>query len=532
MAPQTHYARSGNINIAYQVIGDGPRDLVFVMGWVSHLDWFWQEPRFARFLNRLASFSRLILFDKRGTGLSDRAVGLPMLEERMDDVRAVMDAVGSERAALLGISEGGAMCALFAATYPERTDSLIMCGGFARRLAAPDYPHGVTIEERQRFSAHAEQKWGGDLGLPERAPSLMHDEPFREWWTTYLRMSASPGAAAALVRMNTAIDVRDVLPAIRVPTLILHRAGDRTIKVELGRYLAERISGARLVVLPGEDHLPFAGNQDALLDEIELFLTGTRPSPAQADRVLATLLFTEIVGAAESALRLDDRQWRDQMNAHDRLVRSILARFRGREIKRTVGGFVAAFDGPARAIRCASEIVGAAGEAGLAVRAGLHTGECEARGGELSGVAVHIAARVLARAGPGDTLVSSTVRDLVAGSGIEFEEISGRLLAGPGSTWRLFRVASPAYAAQESAAPAEPRMADALPVRLSRRERQVAERLAGGLSNREIAEDLSISVATVERHVANTFNKLGYHSRAQVAAWVVEQGLEQVHDGS
>src|SRR5215218_924757 len=279
MSAPTRYAKSGDVSIAYQVLGDGPLDLVFVMGWVSHLDWFWEEPRFARFLTRLASFSRLILFDKRGTGLSDRAVGLPTLDERIDDVRAVMDAVGSKRATLLGISEGGSMCSLFAATHPHRTTALIVIGGYARRLSAPDYPWGVAPEDWLRFIDDVENDWGGDTRLASRAPSLVHDVRFRHWWRTYLRMSASPGAAAALTRMNGEIDIREVVPAIHVPTLIIQRSGDQSVSVGNGRYLAERISSARYVELPGDDHLPFVGDQEAILAEIEVFLTGALPAP-------------------------------------------------------------------------------------------------------------------------------------------------------------------------------------------------------------------------------------------------------------
>ncbi|HEX5498603.1 MAG TPA: alpha/beta fold hydrolase, partial [Thermomicrobiales bacterium] len=386
---------------------------------------FWKEPRFARFLQRLASFSRLIVFDKRGTGLSDRAVGLPTLEERMDDVRAVMDAAGSERAALLGVSEGGPMCALFAATHPERTTALIVVGGYARRLAAPDYLFGETREARERLAAHVERNWGSDIGFADRAPSLAHDARFRDWWATYLRMSASPGAAAALIRMNMAIDVRHVLPAIRAPTLVLHRAGDRSIPVVFGRYLADRIPGARFIEIPGDDHLPFVGDQDAILDEVEIFLTGARPA-LRTDRVLVTLLMIEPAAPAE----LDDAARRRLLAAHDALVRDQIARCRGREIRRSTHGVLAAFDGPARGIGCARAIVGGAGRLGLSVRAGLHAGECDAVGDDLAGVATQIVASVLARAGAGEILVSSTVKDLVAGSGIAFADVDHRLFAG------------------------------------------------------------------------------------------------------
>ena len=525
MRPETKYAKSGDVSIAYQVVGDGPLDLIFVMGWVSHLDWFWEEPRFARFLRRLASFSRLILFDKRGTGLSDRAVGLPTLEERMDDVRAVMDAVGSERAALLGISEGGPLCALFAATYPARTAAVVLLASFARQLVAPDYPWGDTLEGRLRLIEHVEREWGSDVRLSARAPSLIQDERFRDWWATYLRMSASPGAAGALIRMNIAIDVRPVLPTIRVPTLVVHRTGDRSFPVGAGRYLADHIPGARFVELPGDDHLPFVGDQDAVLDAVEQFLTGAR-SATPADRVLATVLLTEIVAATETAARLGARRWAGLLDAYQALVRQELTRWRGAEVRTTGVGFLATFDGPARAIRCAVAIGEATQPLGIDVRSGLHAGEVEVLAAEVVGVAVDIAGRVMARAGAGDVLVSSTVKDLVAGSGIGFEEVGTRLLTAPGEGWRLFRVGGGPtvpdrvpFAVADDAATGRP----AVP--LSRREREVAALLARGLANRQIADELTISVATVERHVANLFNKLGYRSRVQVAAWVIEQGL-------
>lgn len=520
--PETRYARSGDVHIAYQVVGDGPIDLVFVMGWVSHLDWFWQEPRFARFLGRLASFSRLILFDKRGTGLSDRAVGLPTLEERMDDVRAVMDAVGSERAALLGVSEGAAMCTLFAATHPERTTALIIVGGFARRLWAPDYPWGVARAEWLRFVEHVEQEWGNDIRLANRAPSLVHDARFREWWRTYLRMSASPGAAAALTRMNAEIDVRAALPAIRVPTLIIQRAGDQAVTAGNGRFLAERIPGARYVELPGDDHLPFVGDQKAILDEVEVFLTGALPVP-EPDRVLATLMITGIVGAAATAVRLGDQTWSELAAAHDAMVREHLMRFRGREARQMIGGFLAAFDGPARAVRCAAAIVEAASALGLNVRAGVHAGECEIAGSDIRGVAIQLAERVVYRAEPGEVLVSSTVRDLVAGSGLEFVEQESRLVTGAGRGWQLYRLTTGSRRAGDINASLVDDAADGSV--LSRREREVALLVSRGISNRNIANELSISPATVERHVSNIMLKLRVHTRAQIAAWAVSRDL-------
>lgn len=438
-APETHYARSGDVHIAYQVIGDGPLDLVYVPGWISHVEYAWEEPALARFYARLASFSRLILFDKRGTGLSDRVAdeALPTLEQRMDDVRAVMDAATSKRAALFGVSEGGPMSVLFAATYPERTDALVLYGTYARRIWAPDYPWGPTYEERMKFLEEIEHEWGGPVGLHAVAPTLARDERFSRWWASYLRQGASPSAAVALGRMNTEMDVRQVLPTIGVPTLVLHRAGDTDIEIGGSRYIAERIPGARFVELAGADHIPFVGDADALLDEIQEFLTGVRP-PREPDRVLATVMFIDIVGSTERAAEMGDHRWRDLLEAYHGLVRKELATFDGRKIDFAGDGFLATFDGPARAIRCACAIRAEAARMGLAVRAGLHTGECELIGGEVGGIAVHIGARVGAKAGPGEVLVSSTVKDLVAGSGIRFSDGGVHALRGVPGEWHLF----------------------------------------------------------------------------------------------
>jgi class 3 adenylate cyclase len=429
--PETRYAKSGAVSIAYQVVGDGPRDLVYVPGWVSHIEYLWEEPSVAAFLRRLASFSRLILFDKRGTGMSDRVPNeqLPTLEQRMDDVRVVMDAAGSERAALLGVSEGGPMCLLFAATYPERTTAVILVAAYARRLSAPDYPWGTPPEQYEAFVQENARDWGGPVGLAARAPSQVDNPAFSRWWATYLRMSASPGAAEALTRMNGPIDVRHVLPAVRVPALVLHRTGDLAIGVENGRYLAQQIDGARFVQLPGDDHLAWVGDQDSLVDEVEEFLTGVRRGP-EPDRVLATVLFTDLVGSTELASELGDRRWRELLEAHRVVVRRELERFRGHEVDTTGDGFLATFDGPARAIRCATAIRDGVTALGLEIRAGLHTGECELHDGNVAGIAVHTGARVAALAGAGEVLVSSTVRDLVAGSGIEFENRGAHELKG------------------------------------------------------------------------------------------------------
>ncbi|HEX8117082.1 MAG TPA: alpha/beta fold hydrolase [Pyrinomonadaceae bacterium] len=425
--PETRYALNGDVNVAYQTLGDAPLDLVFVMGWVSHLEYFWREPSFARFLRRLATFSRLILFDKRGTGLSDRVPldQLPTLEQRMDDVRVVLEAVGSERAAIIGISEGGPLSALFAATYPERTSALVMIGTYAKRIRDEEYPWAPTREEREHFFQEIREHWGGPVGIEERAPSRANDPAFREWWAEYLRMGASPGAAAALTKMNAEVDVRHVLPTVRVPTLVMHNRGDLCLKVEEGRYVASRIPGARFVELPGRDHLPFFEDQETVLSEIEEFLTGAR-HVREPDRVLATLLFVNISGRDE------------RFRAH---VSKEIKWFRGREVDMEGAGPLATFDGPARAIRCACALSEYASRLNIEVRAGLHTGECDLlEGGRVGGLAVEIGRAVRARAGPGEVLVSHTVKDLVAGSGIVFEERGAQTFPGLPGDWRLFRV--------------------------------------------------------------------------------------------
>lgn len=437
LAPETRYAKSGNVNIAYQVVGDGPLDLVLVPGFVSHLENDWDEPRSAHFLERLASFSRLIRFDKRGTGLSDRPGGLPDLETRMDDVRAVIDAAGSARVALFGYSEGGPMCCLFAATYPARTTALILYGTYAKRTDPDDdYPWVATREQRQAYGDQVEREWGFEADLGTMAPNA--DAALTAWWRARARASASPGAARALILMNSRIDVRHVLPTIRVPTLVLHRSGDRDSRLEEGRYIADRIPGARFVELTGEDHIPWL-DADQIIDEVEEFLTGVRRGP-ESDRVLATVLLTDIVGSSERAAELGDRRWRELLEAHHALVRGELARWRGREVDTAGDGFLATFDGPARAIRCACAIRDGLHALGVEIRAGLHTGECEIIGGKVGGIAVHTGARVAARAAPGEVLVSGTVRDLIAGSGIELEDRGVHALKGIPGEWRLLAV--------------------------------------------------------------------------------------------
>ncbi|HKQ74401.1 MAG TPA: alpha/beta fold hydrolase [Blastocatellia bacterium] len=436
--PEVHYASSGEVNIAYQVIGDGPFDLVFVMGWISHLEYFWSEPSFARFLRRLSAFSRVILFDKRGTGLSDRVPleQLPTLEQRMDDVRAVMEAVGCDRAVLCGVSEGGPMCSLFSATYPEKTIALVMIGSYARRLKGEGYPWGPTEADQELFFDEIRKNWGGPVGLEKRAPSVANDPAFREWWAAYLRRGASPGAALALTRMNTEIDIRHVLPTIRVPTLVIHRTGEQCFQVDEGRYLAENIPGAVFVELPGIDHLPFVGDQDAIIDAIEEFLTGMRRAE-EVDRVLATVQVAKVVGPAGNVA---DAQWLDLLERHQAFVKKEIELFKGRAVEVTNEGLLATFDGPARAVRAACAISDSARRLGIELRTGLHTGECDMMNDRVNGVAVEIAAQVAARSAVGEVLVSSTVKDLVAGAGIRFAERGARSLEGGLGEWRLFAV--------------------------------------------------------------------------------------------
>lgn len=420
--PRVSYAHSGNVNIAYQVVGDGPTDLVFVMGWVSHLDWFWNEPSFARFLRRLAGMARLILFDKRGTGLSDRVSEpeLPSLEQRMDDVRAVMEAAGSSRAVLLGVSEGGPLCTLFAATHPDRTVALIMIGSYARRLRDVDYPWGVTQEERDRFCQTILDEWGGPVGIGERAPSRADDPAFREWWASYLRMGASPGAAVALTRMNADIDVRAVLPSIRVPTLVVHRTGDQCLLVDEGRFLASRIPGARFVEQPGADHLPFVGDQEAVLGEVERFLA-MADTPRNADPVLASVLTISVVDEGPALERLREVFEREVHQS------------RGHTVHAGAGRLVARFDGPGRAVQCGAATVARARQAGIAASAGVHVGECErdAR----SGTPFEVSEQLAVLAAPHEVRVTRTVVDLVPGSGLAFR-LAGQLVP-PGAAREL-----------------------------------------------------------------------------------------------
>jgi class 3 adenylate cyclase len=436
------YAQNEDVHIAYQVVGEGERDLVLVQGFISHIDMEWENPGMARFLRGLASFNRLILFDKRGTGLSDRAVGVATLEERMDDVRAVMNAAGSERAVLMGISEGAPMCLLFAATYPERTHALVLHGGMARSTEAADYPWATPAEALVEAASNLIMPviyTGDDIEI--WAPSLADDAQAKDWLGRYRRAAVSPDGITALVTMFMDIDVRHVLPTLRVPTLVLHRHGDRVVNWRAGRWMAEQIPGARYVELPGPDHFPWVGDTAAVVEEVREFLTGVRVAP-EPDRVLATVMFTDVVGSTERATTLGDRRWRDLLDAHDAAVRHQLEAFKGREVKTTGDGFLATFDGPARAIRCARAICDAASDLGMEVRVGLHTGEIEVRGDDIGGVAVHIGSRVSAVAQASEIMVSSTVKDLVAGSGITFEDRGEHELKGVPDSWRLFAVSA------------------------------------------------------------------------------------------
>jgi class 3 adenylate cyclase/pimeloyl-ACP methyl ester carboxylesterase len=446
--PDTRYARSGDVSIAYQVLGDGPFDLVFAPGFVSNVEFGWEEQTLERFYRRLASFCRLIIFDKRGTGLSDRVSGVPDLETRMDDVRAIMDAVGSERAAVLGYSEGAAMAALFAATYPERTPALVLYGTFLRHYWLSERRETYRQVSPDQELEEMGRRWGTpeycDELLREDAPSKADDEDFRRWYATRLRLGASPAAAVTLAKMNLETDARPILPSIHVPTLIVHRVGDRNCDVRNALFAADQIPGAVYVELPGEDHLPWVGDSEAIVGEIERFLTGIwkgggweEPEP---ERVLSTVLFTDIVGSSERAASLGDRAWRELLENHHTVVRRQLARFRGREMDAAGDGFFASFDGPARAIRCACAIVDGIRELELDVRAGLHTGECELIDGKVAGIAVHTGARIASLAAPGEVLVSSTVKDLVAGSGMAFQEHGLHELKGIPGDWRLYTV--------------------------------------------------------------------------------------------
>jgi class 3 adenylate cyclase/pimeloyl-ACP methyl ester carboxylesterase len=438
---EIRYAKNGDVHIAYTIVGEGPIDLVYCPGIWSNLDLMWDETRWAHYLDRLASFARLVVFDMRGIGLSDRGPEPPVVELMMDDVRAVLDAAGSETAVLFGGARGAAPILLFAATYPDRVRALILYAAIAKTVRTDDYPIGRTAEEQEGFREAFVRNMGTGRALGEmQGPSGAYDERFVAWWARFERLTASPGDWGELAAILAQVDVRAALPLIQAPTLVLNRRDDRIVVPEHSRYTADRIPGAKFVELEGNDHIPFLGDADGIVDEIEEFLTGVRPAPG-TDRVLATVLFTDIVGSTERAAAVGDRRWRELLEQHHAVVRRELDRHRGREVDTAGDGFMASFDGPARAIRCAAAVVDGVRPLGLEVRAGVHTGECEQMGDKLGGIAVHIAARVSAAANPGEVLVSQTVKDLVAGSGIPFDDRGTHELKGVPDEWRLFAVA-------------------------------------------------------------------------------------------
>ncbi len=439
--PETRYATAGDLSIAYQVVGDGPIDLLYAQGWLTNIEYAWESPHYADFLTKLGRFSRLIFFDKRGTGLSERDVGFPTLEQRMEDIVAVLDAVGSERASLFGVSEGGNMSALFAATYPERTHALVLSGTSARGSWAPGYPWRRDAEETEQHIATMRQNWGKSFDLDEAAPSMVNDEAARAWWGAYIRNAASPKTAELITRLNAQIDIRDILPTISSPTLVINRENDAWGEIDEARYIAGLIPNAILKTVPGADHLPWYGDQDRLIGEIKEFLTGQR-SVSPSERVLLTVLMTDIVGSTKQAATLGDSRWRRVLDQHDETVRRLVSTFGGQTINTTGDGFITAFTGPTRAIQCAEAIGVDLARLGVQVRAGVHTGECERRGSDLGGLAVHIAARILDHAPPGQVLVSGTVKDLTVGASLEMTSAGTQDLKGIPGHWPLYVAAS------------------------------------------------------------------------------------------
>jgi class 3 adenylate cyclase len=439
--PDTRFVQNGDVSIAYQVVGDGPIDLLFVPGFVSHIEILWEEEMFSRPLRRMASFARLIVFDKREQGLSDRMGAPPTLEDSMEDVRAVLDAAGSERAALFGISEGGPMAILLAATYPERVSHLVLYGTYARLTRTSDYPQGMPDSFLESWERVIRDEWHEAPGAGILAPSVVGDPEAERAWGRFVRGGTSPRGAVSLMELYRDMDARDVLPLVSQPTLVLHRRGDDAVRPEQGRYLADHVPGARYVELPGQDHAFFVGDAGSIVDEVQEFVTGVRPAP-RPERVLSTVLFTDIVGSTEAAAKLGDRDWRALLDRHDELVRRQIERHDGRAVKSTGDGFVATFSGPARGIEAARSIAAEVQRLGIEIRAGLHTGELELRDGDVGGMAVHIGARVAAKADANEVLVSSTVKDLVVGSGIDFADRGSAELKGVPGEWRLFAVAA------------------------------------------------------------------------------------------
>jgi pimeloyl-ACP methyl ester carboxylesterase len=439
--PKTSYAKCGDLHIAYQVIGEGPVDLLYAQGWLSNVEYAWESPDYARFLTKLSRFARVIFFDKRGTGMSDREVGAPTLEQRSQDINAVLDAVESERAAVLGVSEGGAIASVFAASFPERVSHLIVFGSRPRYTWAPDYPFGLQEDDVEAAVAYFVENFGEPFSLETGAPSMAGDAAAADWFSAYLRFSASPRVAEKITRMNYDIDYRDVLPAIRVPTLVLHREGDRWCEIEHAQYLAQHVAGAELRVLPGEDHIPWYGDQDRLVAEIEEFVTGERVA-VSVDRALLTVVFMDIVESTDRLAEMGDERWRAVLEQWDVAVRRRVGAFGGQRVKHTGDGYLLSFPGPTSAIECAQVVRRDAERLGLACKTGVHTGECERRGEDLSGMAVHIAARIMSEAEAGKIACSRTVRDLAVGSDLEFAPLGERTLKGVPGEWALFAVRS------------------------------------------------------------------------------------------
>ena len=513
------YARNGDVSIAFTVMGEGSVDVLFIGGFVSHLEIGLELPLAQRFWERMGSFARVIAFDKRGMGLSDS--GAYTLENIVDDALAVLDACGVERAVVFGVSEGGSAATMLAATHPERVIAMVQYGTYARGSRAEDYPEGAPVAATRRFWNRMIESWGDAASLDYWAPSAARDPELREWWARWVRSGASPGAMRAIGLMYEELDVRPLLSAVSMPTLVLYRAEDRLVRADLSRTVARGIPGAREVELAGGDHLFIAGDQDAMIDEIEEFVTG-RPAAPVRDRMLATILVADIVGSTDRAAELGDRRWRELLGQFGRLVERELTRYRGQRVKWIGDGVLATFDGPARAVRSALAIRARARAVGLEVRAGIHTGECEVIADDLVGIALHITARVMATARPGEVITSATVKDVVVGSGLEFEDRGAHVLRGVPGEWTLYAITGDAERpSMATAAPAEG-VAPSDPVEdLSARERELMNLVAAGLSNKEIASQLFLSVRTVERHLSNVYVKLRVSGKAARAAAAV-----------
>ena len=505
-SPETRYARSGNVHIAYQIVGDGPFDIVFVQGFLSNLEVQWEDPGLTHLFNRLGAFARVIIFDKRGSGLSDRVSDMPDLQTRMDDVRAVMDAAGSTQAALIGGSEGGPMSILFAATYPQRTRALVLYGAYAHF-----YSWVLSPAQVEAFVASAEDNWGTGSSLASFAPNMVSNDRFRVWWARFERLGTSPAGAIALARMNALIDVRDVLPAVRVPTLILHRDKDPRVKLAASRYLAAHIAGSKFVEIPGADHPIWVGDTDRVVDEIEEFLTGVRPAP-EPDRVLATVLSVDVGDATRRAAGRP-KPWLERMASFREMAETLLRQWRGREIGQRANGTTAMFDGPVRALRCGRALRAAAEQLGMAPHGGVHTGEVEIVGAEVDGAAVDAATSLASVARAGEILVTTTVRDIVPGSGLRFSDAGDRLPATESSLPRLLIL-------EADTAPSRPGITP-----LSPREREIVAAVARGMTNAEIAGRFQLSEHTVKRHVANILMKLDLANRSAAAVYAVRHGM-------